>query len=266
MLKTYVLDLKVLHECNLACESCNVFSDLQQAADPISLEDADRWMAGWSRRIRPRHFTLLGGEPTLHPNLTELVEIAAKHWPRSDRRVTTNGFFLHHHRRLPAVLALTGTRLLVSVHFADPEDAPESLYGRKIKRIQRILEQWEEVWNVRVTFLHTYKNWTRRYQGTPPDIRPYQSDPRKAWSVCPGRNCTQLVDGNLARCQPAAYLPRLAGIVKLGEEWNPYLGYQTLPPTCTNEELVAFYKQEEMPECAGCPYPLERFKKPNPML
>ncbi len=259
MLPTYVLDLKVNHECNLACESCNVFANYDQAADLISIDEAERWMGNWSKRIRPKHFTLLGGEPTLHPELPRLVEIAARHWPNSDRRVTTNGFFLHRFPRLPAVLALTGTRLLISVHHEAPE------YQHKVRAIERLVEEWQRTWAISVIWLQTHKNWSRRYQESGNDIRPYQSNPRLAWRVCPGKNCTQLVDGNLARCQHIAYLPRLARTIQLGEEWKPYLGYKTLEPSCTDEELAAFCSQKEMPECAGCPFPLDRFKKPNPM-
>ena len=66
------LEIHVVHSCNLTCESCSHYSN--QGHDGIvSLAEADQWMRAWHHRVRPRTFSLLGGEPTIHPQLTDFV-------------------------------------------------------------------------------------------------------------------------------------------------------------------------------------------------
>jgi molybdenum cofactor biosynthesis enzyme MoaA len=74
------LEIHVAPARNLKCESCSHYSD-QGHEGVVSLEDADRWMAPWSGRLRPCTFSLVGGEPTIHPRLTEFVRLARRHRP-----------------------------------------------------------------------------------------------------------------------------------------------------------------------------------------
>src|SRR5438128_105663 len=90
------LELHVTHACNLTCESCSHYSN-QNHSGNLSLDDADRWMGGWSKRLVLDEFHLLGGEPTIHPELTEFVRLVRLHWPGTLIRIRTNGFFLHRH-------------------------------------------------------------------------------------------------------------------------------------------------------------------------
>ena len=62
-------------------------------------------MGLWSQRVSVTCFSLLGGEPTIHPRLPEFVGLVRRHWPRTRIEIVSNGFFLHRHPTLPAVLA-----------------------------------------------------------------------------------------------------------------------------------------------------------------
>src|SRR5262245_30805745 len=97
------LELHVAHSCNLTCESCSHYSN-QGHKGLLALEDADAWMARWNRRLEPKIFSLLGGEPTIHPQLADFITLSRRHWPRTHLRIVTNGFFLHRQPRLPEVL------------------------------------------------------------------------------------------------------------------------------------------------------------------
>src|SRR5438045_65614 len=96
MLNIENLEIHVSHACNLTCEGCSHYSN-QGHKGMLSLEEAERWMLLWNRRLRPAILSLLGGEPTLHPRLTEFVILSRRLWPASHLRLVTNGFLLHRH-------------------------------------------------------------------------------------------------------------------------------------------------------------------------
>src|SRR6187431_1642781 len=94
-----LLEIHLVHGCNFRCESCSHYSN-QGHKGILSLEEAERSMSAWSTRILPGMISLLGGEPTLHPQLADFFELARKHWPESHVQLVTNGSFLHRHPRL----------------------------------------------------------------------------------------------------------------------------------------------------------------------
>src|SRR5262245_42354681 len=100
MLPITQLELHVAHSCNLTCESCSHYSN-QGHKGLLDLATADAWLSSWSSRLAPGHFNLVGGEPTLNPDLSNFVRLARRHWPTAQLRVITNGFLLHRHGDLP---------------------------------------------------------------------------------------------------------------------------------------------------------------------
>ena len=103
MIKPKLLDLHITENCNLTCESCSDFNN-HGFTSMLSLEDGERWMSLWNKRIQPKKFIILGGEPTLHKDLIPFLELARHMWPNSEVVLTTNGFFIHQHDGLDKVL------------------------------------------------------------------------------------------------------------------------------------------------------------------
>ena len=97
------LEIHVAHSCNLTCESCWHYSNHGHPG-LLSLQEAERWMRLWNRRIWLKKLSLLGGEPTLHPELAEFVRLSPRNWPDARLRIVTNGFLLHRHPDLSKVL------------------------------------------------------------------------------------------------------------------------------------------------------------------
>src|ERR1039457_1027359 len=86
------LELHVAHSSNLHCESCSHFSNHNHNG-LTSLSDADAWMSAWRTRISPTTFSLLGGEPTIHPELPAFIPLIRHHWgSRPWIRIVSNGF------------------------------------------------------------------------------------------------------------------------------------------------------------------------------
>jgi MoaA/NifB/PqqE/SkfB family radical SAM enzyme len=253
------LELHVTHACNLQCESCSHFSNYGLKGH-LSLEDADRQMGYWSHRIAPGLFSLLGGEPTLHPELPEFVELAARHWKESTIQLVTNGWFLHRHARLPDVLEKHGIRLEISVHHESKE------YLAKVAKVRELVEDWQAGRQLRVHWRPSFKSWRRAYRGQGPSMEPYQDgNPATSWKNCPCRWCPQILNGNIYKCPPIAYLSMLNSKWELSESWRPYLGYQPLSPDCSDGELREFLSRKTESACGMCPARPERFLLPSPI-
>lgn len=77
-LNNITIEMHVVNHCNLNCNSCNHFSPL---AEPwfITLEDFISQIQLLKKKIpNIKEFIILGGEPTLHPQLFELCQNARK--------------------------------------------------------------------------------------------------------------------------------------------------------------------------------------------
>ena len=253
------LEIHLAHSCNLACESCSHYSN-QGHKGVVSLDEADRWMSLWSSRLSPKTFSLLGGEPSIHPDLSGFVSLARKHWPDSHLRLVTNGFFLHRHPSLPAVLQHDPNACIyLSIH----HDAPA--YLEKLQPIITLLRNWIHDYGIKVVTYQSFKSWTRRYLGVGDAMEPYKDkQPRKSWEHCPARYCPHLFEGKLWKCAPLAYLKLQDAKYQLSDSWEPYLKYQPLEADCTDAQLDAFFAQEEEPACGMCPANPEPFILPIP--
>ena len=254
------LELHVAHGCNLACESCSHYSNHGHAGT-VSVEEADRWMGLWSRRVSVDRFTLLGGEPTIHPQLPRFVGLVRRHWPQAQIEIVSNGFFLHRHPSLPSVLAADpDARLIISVHHDSEE------YQARLKPVFALLEDWKRDHGVAVRIRPAARNWTRRYEGFGDAMLPFEdSDPRASWEICPARHCKQLLDGRIWKCAPLAYLPMQKARYRLSGKWDPYLAYKALDPGCPDAELVAFAAMEDEAACGMCPAKERVFELPVPL-
>lgn len=262
-----VLELHVTHACNLTCESCSHYSNHGHRGH-VRLSEAAHWMSLWSRRFTVGQFRLLGGEPTIHPELPAFVGLVRRHWRSARIRIVTNGFFLHRHPGLPATLAADGhADIAVSVH----HDAPE--YRERLKPIFDLLAAWQQDHGITVDIRESHGNWTRRYHGFGPTMLPYQDGlPRRSWEICPAKYCKQLFQGRLWKCAPLAYLQLQKAKYDLSEKWDPYLAYLPLNSSCSDRELDQFIAQEDEPACAMCsaerrrltlPVPLPKVAKPD---
>ena len=254
------LELHVAHGCNLACESCSHYSNHGHAGT-VSLEEADRWMALWSGRVAVNRFSLLGGEPTIHPHLPGFVGLVRRHWPKTQIEIVSNGFFLHRHPSLPAVLAADPyARLIISVHHDSDE------YQGRLKPVFALLKAWRRDHGLVANIRPAAKNWTRRYEGFGDAMLPFEDgDARKSWEICPARYCKQLLDGQIWKCAPLAYLPMQKARYRLSEKWDPYLTYEPLEPNCSDAELKAFAALEDEAACAMCPARQRPFELPVPL-
>jgi hypothetical protein len=254
------VELHVTQACNLTCESCSHYSN-QGHRGNLDLEQADRWMGAWSDRIAVKQFNLLGGEPTIHPRLSEFVVLVRRHWPTAHIRIVTNGFFLYRHPDLPVTLAADGNAdLALSVHH-DGEH-----YIRRLRPILDLVSTWRWDYGATIHVWESDQNWTRRYIGSGAAMLPFADGrPRQSWEICPAKHAIQLHDGKLWKCAPLTYLGMQKKKYDLSEKWDPYLRYKPLDRTCTDSALDQFFALEDEPFCSMCPAERHRFPLPNPL-
>lgn len=254
------LEIHVTHSCNFSCESCAHYSN-QGHGGIVSLDEAAQWMEAWHRRVQPRTFGLVGGEPTIHPRLPEFVTLARRYWPDAHARIVTNGWFLHRHPTLPAVLRNDpNASICLSVHHDSPA------YREQLQPVLGLLRDWVQTYGIRVACRTSYERWTRRYLGTGAGIEPYaDGQPRLSWENCPAKHAAQLFEGKIWKCAPLAYLKLQDAKYHLSDQWRPYLQYQPLAPDCAEDELNEFFNREDEVYCGMCPARPERFKLPMPV-
>jgi molybdenum cofactor biosynthesis enzyme MoaA len=64
------------YKCNFNCKYCYAKKQNQHFED-MSLEDY-RKLLSWFRKQNIKRFLLIGGEPTIHPNIKEFISLALK--------------------------------------------------------------------------------------------------------------------------------------------------------------------------------------------
>ena len=92
--KSFPIEVHVTEHCNLNCKGCNHFSSIadEEYLEPEQFENDFKRLAELSEKF----FTIkiLGGEPMLHPRITEFFGIARKYFPSTPIQLTTNGTLL----------------------------------------------------------------------------------------------------------------------------------------------------------------------------
>lgn len=84
--------LHLLTQCNLACCHCYI-NPAQHGTNILPKETALDWLRLFARPERESNLILLGGEPSLHPDLAEIIRAAKA--LRYAVTVDSNGFLFH---------------------------------------------------------------------------------------------------------------------------------------------------------------------------
>lgn len=250
----YGVEMDIAHVCNLHCRKCTHYSNYS-IKGVVRLAEAAPWLLALSRKIRPKSFYMLGGEPLLNPDLCEYLRFASELWPDADRGMVSNGLLLDRQPDLWPTLAATGSSLHISHHTQPPDQ-----FHAAITKARQMADHHGVRLDVRENRVEFYST----YQGEGPAMRPFNDgEPETSWAVCSQKICTTLFRGHLWKCPPIAYLPLVADKFNLHAvpEWQPYLGSQGLDVFASKLEYAKFLKANFAPEaiCGMCPSKLEFF-------
>lgn len=255
------LEIHVSDFCNLKCDNCNHFSNYG-ISGYITLEEYKNWNIPWSRKILPRTYQLLGGEPTLNPHLVEICTLSRDIWNKSKILLISNGFFLDKHPELPRVLEKNKIQLVISVHDNSEE------YNEKLKKIKNTISTWKNKYNFDFNFRESYENWTRTFlRDIGGNTIPYEeNNPKLSFSNCLSKESKQIYKSCLYKCPPLTYLNLVKNKFQMSEKWDFYLGYKPLSPNCTTKELKDFFSLKEESYCNMCASNPVVYKKENPLI
>lgn len=258
------LEWHIAHGCNFTCESCAHFSNHGHKGH-ITIDQLEQWYGLWHTRIAPRDIQILGGEPLLNQDLLEILRLTRRMWnhPQLESiELNTNGFLLEKFPELPLVLKETNTRLMISMHGNDPE------YNTKLATIRALTKEWVDEYQCDIEFFDSYTVWFKTYHGFGDNMMPYEdNDAQASWDHCvAGQDCFQLLDGNIYKCAPLAYLPFQKEKYNLSNKWDHYLTYKPLVPDSTEQEIIEFFNRKAESHCAMCPNFPQMFKKNMPTL
>lgn len=96
----FKIDVHVVEHCNLNCKGCSHFSSIAKPEflDPKEYEKVLPYLARIEKSIG--QIQLLGGEPLLHPHLSELIKITKAYLPNTNINIVTNGVLLVSEQKL----------------------------------------------------------------------------------------------------------------------------------------------------------------------
>lgn len=83
----------ILTHCNLSCRHCYI-NPAQHGRNMLPIDTIKRWLDAFSCKRETANIVFLGGEPTLHPQLSEAVK-AARSMGYTSITIDTNGFLFH---------------------------------------------------------------------------------------------------------------------------------------------------------------------------
>ena len=83
----------ILTQCNLKCRHCYI-DPAQHGENILSFSTIKAWMKPFAGKSESTNLILLGGEPTLHPDLPQIIKYA-RHMGFGSITVDTNGYLFH---------------------------------------------------------------------------------------------------------------------------------------------------------------------------
>jgi len=239
------LEIYLTKGCNLKCHYCSHFNPYRRGLVPT--ETLINSMETWSKKVRPKKFGLLGGEPLLHPDFNLILKKARECWPTTRLILTTNGLLLpKKDKTLLDTLLETRTEVLLSEHLTDQEGMTA------FEESRRLLEEA----GVPTTIIPSASRWKKYYlfndEGKP---LPYNSRPESAWIACGVNTCFNLTENKLYRCSILANAAQAYEEGALGQEWKITESYSPLSPDAAADEIVRhlFLMRGPLEACTICP-------------
>ena len=233
------LELYIINDCNLTCSNCNRYNNYNFQGYYNWKDNADAVIA-WSKRVTAPQITLIGGEPALHPHLTDWVAGVANAWPDVPVVTQTNGTVPV--KEIGRIRKFTNTGFGLAVH--------------DTRMHKKLSTKWNFLDSHGIFDATEFSDCALIDQGN--NFVVHQSDPDQAFESCSMKYSHTLFQGRLYKCPMVAVLPefRKQYQVDLTDAQEKLLySYQSLGPDCSDQELEHFIQGEDssIPQCSLCP-------------
>ena len=267
----------VTTSCDLACPGCDRFIDYDHRWTE-DLEDLKLAMNAWSKRLDPDNFTIIGGEPLLHPHIYDILKYSRECFDHSTIEVFTNGFFLPKRDKLLEVLLdIQPAKISLTIHNQDKDVKKKLENNIKTHLIKNL--NWQMVsknhWKYEDVELEitdpTQGGWYDYRQNVQGNLKPWQDkNPASSYRNCSANIYPIIYKNKLYKCPPISMLETHANKFNLinDEDWKPYLEYKGLGIDCSNYELQGFIHNIFEPHaiCNMCPANPTLKKQPEAIL
>ena len=242
MIHLDVLEIYITNVCNLTCRGCNRFNNYNFKGHHLWRDHADKYEE-WSKRIAINKISIIGGEPTLNPDLELWAMNLRRLWPDSDIKIQTNGTYIR-----PNFAIIHNEH---HVHFA------VSLHD--ITTADDIIKSWKQLLGSQFdTFLEGFVFHTANIiEQDDHFILDCSNDKHTAFNACDMKHDHTMYQGNLYKCPSMALYPEFNNQfdLRLSNEQQELLNrYRPLSADCTEEELQQFVSTRDTPidQCSLC--------------
>ena len=246
MIKLFpVVEFYITNVCNLACRGCNRFNDLNFKGHQYWDDHADAYEA-WAKRLDIPRITIIGGEPTLNPDLEKWCANLRRLWPDSVIMVQSNGTY----QRPEHFDLWFKYRVGFGISLHNPETA------------ESIKEKWHLNGLPMAGFIEAYTFHQNTVIKQPDGYTLYTSNVQAAFNACDMKHDHTMYQGKLYKCPAMSNLPDFDnqfGLLLDDRQHNLLYSYQPLSHDCAEEDLQNFLKTKDtpIPQCEFCPQNLE---------
>lgn len=269
--------------CNLSCHGCNRYID-HNLTDVARWDNSEHWVETWSKRVyNDTNVSIIGGEPTMNPDLKEWIYGVHKYFPDTPRSLTTNGIKIPHLPDLYEWLCDTNTKLYLTEHSSELKY--QTMYQNVLKCIFS-WDNWEKTdvrlnangeascefyksdsgITLRIQNMDKTLHWVKSYKGYGTSSRPYNDgdlqgslDTQNCGKIKAGEfiTCNLIYRGNLYKCSSIALLKDFLEKYNLQNhpDWRKYYLHNGLSSDCSDEDLKEFSDNRNEPHwiCGKCP-------------
>ena len=227
-------EVAVNRNCNLNCKGCNHFCNLYQEETEENiypLEEYKKDIFTLSKKIDGIfRFRILGGEPLLHPALTDILKASRSAFPEADIRLVTNGLLIP---KMDDVFfhIVKSEKIGVDISLYPPTSKVKGRIEEKLLE-KRISYNFE---NIEGPVLDMFAK----------NLAPFQrNNPNMSMNKCIQHQCRMLFRGRVYKCPMEAfvgrffetYFPKMkvpeSSSVLVTENMNAVKTFENLKKTC----------------------------------
>lgn len=176
------LEINCCDHCNLNCAGCDHFCPLVTTPVFLDLEGYKKDIRILASKLKIGRIRLMGGEPLLNPELTEIIKVTRLAFPETDLRICSNGILLPTMRE-PFWRTLRENNITVDL-------SKYPIVGDKFLQYLDLLDDN----GIRLGNIHLAKRFAKSYNARG------DSDPRRTWEKCSSRECVNLWNHKLYPC------------------------------------------------------------------
>jgi organic radical activating enzyme len=236
-----VLEVYITNVCNLTCRECNRFNNYNFTGHQYWNDHADA-VEQWSTKLNASEIMIIGGEPTLNPDLELWASNLRRLWPNTSIGIQTNGTYIRPH----------------FAKFWDKYQVSFNLSLHDIDTAEDIMQKWQELLGSHFnTFLPGFIFNQANIINNDTYFTVYDNDKEQAFACCDLKHDHTLFRGKLYKCPTVALLPEFSNQFDLrtSEEQKTLIdSYVPLSSDCTEQQLAEFvqHRDTSIDQCKLC--------------